>query len=71
MMMSAVAVFEITCPRTAVSTKSPASSARGPKPPRPAISQSASSFAAPVSVMAVESGIIAPTRITVVQLTAR
>ena len=47
--------------------KSPARSARGPKSPTRWMSASASSFAAPVWVIAVESGIIAPTRITVVQ----
>ena len=47
MIINAVAVFEITCPSTAVSTNSPASSARGPKAPTVEISSSASSFAAP------------------------
>ncbi len=65
-MISAVAVFEISWPITAVTTNRPASSANGPASPTTWISQSASMSAAPETVIAVDSGIIAPTRITVV-----
>ena len=43
----------------------------GPASPTSDTRYSAISFAAPVSIIAVDSGIIAPTRITVVQSMAR
>lgn len=71
MTVSAVTVLLINCPMMAVSTNRPASNAQGPALPTTYMDRSAISFAAPVSTMAVESGIKAPTRITVVQLMAR
>ena len=71
MMISAVAVLLINWPSTAVSTKIPASRIIGLPPAAMATSPSAINCAAPVCTMAVESGIIAATRITVVQSTAR
>ncbi|MCY1249776.1 hypothetical protein D9M72_633430 [compost metagenome] len=71
MTISAVAVLLINCPMIAVRTNNPASSAIGPASPTRLTKCSAISFAAPVCTMAVDSGIIAPTRITVVQPTAR
>ena len=64
--INAVAVFEINWPRTAVSRKIPTRSAYPPASPIASTSQSASFPAAPEDVIAVESGIIPPTRITVV-----
>ena len=69
--MSAVAVLLISWPSTAVRANSPASKAYGPASPTVATSASASIAAAPLCCMAVDSGIIAPTRMTVVQLMAR
>ena len=70
-MIRAVAVLLISWPMIAVTTNRPASSASGPASPTSLTSQSASMSAAPDSTIAVESGIIAPTRITVVQSMAR
>ena len=56
----------ISWPNTAVTTKSPASSAYGPRPPTTPMSASAIRSAAPVWVIAVESGIIPATSTTVV-----
>src|SRR5690349_11643683 len=71
MMIRAVAVLLISCPKIPVRTKSPASKAYGPEFPTMLTSPSAIFCAAPVLTMAVESGIIAPTSITVVQSIAR
>src|SRR4051794_31439405 len=57
--------------RIAVSRNSPARRAVGPASPTRLTRPSAISLAAPVCSIAVESGIIAPTRITVVQSMAR
>ena len=62
----AVAMLLISCPKTAVTRNSPASSAYGPNGPTIATSWSAISPAAPVWVIAVDSGIMPATRTTVV-----
>ena len=69
MTINAVAVLLISWPSTAVSTKRPSSSTCGPASPTTRTSPSASFSAAPDDVIAVESGIIPPTRITVVHET--
>ena len=69
--ISAVAMLLISWPSTAVSRNSPRSRACGPASPTTSTSRSASCPAAPVSTMAVESEIMPPTRITVVQAIAR
>ena len=69
--ISAVAELLMIWPSTAVSTNRPSSSACGPAPPTTSTSSAASCSAAPVVCIAVDSGIIAPIRTTVVQATAR
>ena len=61
----------MSCPKTAVIANSPASSAYGPASRTTPTSASATWSAAPVWVIAVESGIIPATSTTVVQLIAR
>src|SRR6478609_4289120 len=63
-----VAVLLMTWPRLAVSTKRPARKTMGPAPPVSVTRWSATILAAPDCTIAVESGIIAAIRITVVQL---
>ncbi|KRW93176.1 hypothetical protein AQY21_26205 [Paracoccus sp. MKU1] len=71
MTISAVAVLLMSWLMAAVNTNRPASRARGPASPTSPTRASTMSLAAPVSIIAVESGIIAPTRITVVHPIAR
>src|SRR4051794_36330852 len=59
MTISAVATLLISCPNAIVSPTSPARSAYGPAPPTTSTSRSASCSAAPLAIIAVESGIIA------------
>ena len=67
----AVAMLLISWPSTAVSRNRPSSSASGPASPTTSTSASASSSAAPGAYIAVESGIMPPTRTTVVHEMAR
>ena len=69
--MSAVAMLLMSWPITAVMRNRPASRAYGPALRTTPTSVSATRSAAPVAVMAVESGIIPATSTTVVQLMAR
>ena len=69
--MSAVAVLLTATLNAAATTKSPASSARGPASPTTSSSTDAIWSAAPVSCSAVDTGISPAIRITVVQDTAR
>ena len=70
MTISVVAVLLMIWPSVAVSRNSPVSRPSGPSGRTTSTSAAASAPAAPVASMAVDSGIIAPTRMTVVQLTA-
>ena len=65
-MMSAVAVFEISWPKTAVITKSPSKRAYGPASPTTSTRISAMSSAAPDCWTATDTGIIPATSTTVV-----
>ena len=69
--MSAVAMLLMSWPSAAVIRKSPASSAYGPALRTAPTRASATWSAAPVWVIAVDSGIIPATSTTVVQLIAR
>ncbi len=65
--ISAVAMFEISCPRVRVNRTSPIRSACGSESPTMSTSPSASVCAAPLETIAAESESMPPTRITVVQ----
>lgn len=69
-MISAVAVFEMSWPKTAVIAKRPPSRACGPASPTTSTSPPAIAFAAPDLSTATDSGIMAATITTMVQFTA-
>lgn len=69
--MSAVAVLLMTCPRIAVNRNSPTRSAIGPASPTVRTRSSASDSAVPDCCIAVDSGIMAATRMIVFQSIAR